>query len=262
MSEPRRWLDEGSGVSLEVRRLLEAGRKPQPMTSRQFARSLENIERLETMSMIPMRSLFGRRVTKGGLVFAIILLAALAAAATPAFSRFFSQKAPSPHSFDPKAPTLPAANPTAKSIPRDPASSLPPEKVDTQIIAPPMPTSVNRRARENALAPAPVLPEQPSSTNAPAEINEQKQFEEEVHLLDEARALRVSNPNRALELLDDHRIRFPRGKLSHDRALLTIDALRHAGRTNEARARALELLERAKGKPHEEKLRGIVESLP
>jgi hypothetical protein len=101
----------------------------------------------------------------------------------------------------------------------------------------------------------------PAVANDSAAKTEQQRFEEEVQLLDEARSLRISNPSRALQLLDEHARKFPRGKLGFDRELLTIEALRHAGRLGDARTRALGLLESAKGKPNEEKMRKLVESL-
>lgn len=58
-------------------------------------------------------------------------------------------------------------------------------------------------------------------------------------LLDHARrALASDGGVEALGLLDRHAKRFPRGKLAEEREALAIEALVHAGRLDEARARA------------------------
>ncbi len=265
MNEPRRWLDETSDAPPAVRKLLEAGRTPKPMTRQQWARSVEHIERLEARATLPMKHSF---VFRFGPAFAIVLLAALAAAAVPVLSKLVStwHSNTKRSAVEQKGPR--AEKPAALALPQ--ASSRPEETMDVPLVQPdetvdhvPVPAKPSTNTPDVTNAPKTAtepLHEEDSVESTPTPT-EETLLEEEVLLLDQARALRNSNPNRALELLDQHAGRFPRGRLGFDRELLTIEALRHAGRMNEARSRAQALLDRAIGKPHEEKMRRLVESL-
>ena len=62
--------------------------------------------------------------------------------------------------------------------------------------------------------------------------------EAELRLIREAQAALGSNPARALSLAAEHARDFPRGVLSQEREVVSIDALNRLGRTTEARARA------------------------
>jgi len=279
MNDPRRWLDEESGASAQVVRLLEVGRKPRPMTKQEFARSVEGIERIEAMSAIPLRSAFGIPLTKWGLALAVMLVGALAAAGTPALMEYVAKKSTTPKSQTPeRIEARKAFSGSMAFLPMPPVRS--PVMVDVEIASPSVSASTNHIVNDKpivrpessqsskvaAVSPLPMEQapaKEPLPTPDAAERTAaQQQFEEEVQFLDQARALRASNPSRALELLNEHLKRFPRGKLGYDRELLTIEALRNAGRSGEARARAMGLLERAKGKPNEEKLQRLVESIP
>ena len=57
-------------------------------------------------------------------------------------------------------------------------------------------------------------------------------------LLTEAHAALGSNPSHALELVAEHRARFPKGQMGLERDMIEIQALEALGKTDEARARA------------------------
>jgi hypothetical protein len=87
-------------------------------------------------------------------------------------------------------------------------------------------------------------------------------LDEEVALIARARSAVRSNPAEALELLRLHAQRYPRGKLVMERQLVEIEALLHAGRTQEARTRAETLLARSGGSLYEARLRRMLEQMP
>lgn len=73
---------------------------------------------------------------------------------------------------------------------------------------------------------------------------------EETRLLREAyAALRSSDPQLALRLLDEHARRFPRGVLSEERSAQRIVALCNLGRLDEARAEAARFSQRSPASP-------------
>lgn len=80
---------------------------------------------------------------------------------------------------------------------------------------------------------------------------------EETKLLDAARAKVDSDPAGALVVLDEHRAKFPAGKLSAEREYLSIKALVKLGRKDEAKARADSFLKRWPESP----LAGVVTAL-
>jgi hypothetical protein len=67
---------------------------------------------------------------------------------------------------------------------------------------------------------------------------------DEATLLLAARRARLDDPEGALRMLDEHRARFPGGRLAEEREMLAIDLLVRTGHPELARARAVELVER------------------
>lgn len=266
MNEPRRWLDEGSDVSPEIRRLVRAGRAPRPMTRGELARSIEAIERIEARAMIPMRSPLGARSGVLAIAFALLLLSALAAAGIPALLGYLADSAPALEPTNSErerrraSPKTPAPPPPTEG-PKQPESGAKVAGTPSALTLNPPMVRERPPAQPSQLAAAPLEDAARSEGTTSAARTEEERFEEEVRLLDQARAVRASDPASALALLGAHALRFPKGRLGLDRELLTIDALKSAGRAAEARARAITLLEQAKGKPNEEKLRRLVESL-
>lgn len=262
MSDPRRWLEAGSPASPEIRRWLSAGRPPERMSSRDYRLSEEKVERLLTRSEIPLHSLPRGRILAVALVIVLVCVTALAAAM--GLFEAASSGAPPPEQPTMEQPPpkqrLSGQAPSARGVDEQSPSGQAPNEPP-----PPGQASSPPARPTGASSPPSTTPESPAVEPPPAprspEEAQRIELEEEVQLLDKARAARSNDPASALRLLAEHALRFPHGKLGFDRELLTIDALRASGRVPEARARAESLLERAKGKPHEEKLRRLVESL-
>ncbi len=76
----------------------------------------------------------------------------------------------------------------------------------------------------------------------------------EATLLEKARALVVSDPNKALALTREHARRFPRGVLAQEREVIGIEALRRLGRQTEADDRANHFREAYPGSAHQRAL--------
>ena len=88
----------------------------------------------------------------------------------------------------------------------------------------------------------------PKAIDRPAPATRVSPFAAERMLLDEARAAIVQGaPDRALDRLEQHRARFPKGLLAEERDAMAIEALVNAGRYDEARSQAAAFRERAPG---------------
>jgi hypothetical protein len=109
-----------------------------------------------------------------------------------------------------------------------------------------------------AIAPRSPVPERPAASTTPAARDT---LAEEAQLIEQARQALGSDPSRALALLDKHRTEYAAGKLTMERELLSVDALRRAGRIAEARARADSLLRLPHKGIYESRLRQLRASL-
>lgn len=131
----------------------------------------------------------------------------------------------------------------SEAAPREPNA---PAKVERPIVAPPV-----VHAAPQLEAPAPIAPEPPArvaSTRkrspAPSTLSE------ELELLHRAQAAwRAHDAAQASELLDQHRLRFPRSELRLERDGLRVLTLCELGKKAEAGALARKLLERAPRSP-------------
>jgi hypothetical protein len=84
----------------------------------------------------------------------------------------------------------------------------------------------------------------------------------EAELLHRARSLLDGNPSGALAVLEVHASEFPTGRLSLEREIIAVDALRRLNRVQEARAKAEALVGRAAGTLYERRVRALLEGLP
>jgi tetratricopeptide (TPR) repeat protein len=127
-----------------------------------------------------------------------------------------------------------------------PVAAAPPVPVAQRTLAPARPAA---SPPPRFIAPAPPLPSAPP---APVAV---ESLAAEARLLGAAvRALRQEdNPAKALALLDDFSVRFPRGSLGAEATLARIDSLGRLGRDRER----LEVLDRLRfsGMPHARELR-------
>ena len=138
-------------------------------------------------------------------------------------------------------PPDPEPRPQEPVRPSSTAADAPPPRAPVVEI-PRAPPPVSR-------APTAARPSRPPSRSARAASHREADPEDglatEVALLGQARqALGRGDAARALELLDQHRQRFLRGKLAQERELSRITALCELGRQDEARAVATAFLDR------------------
>jgi hypothetical protein len=137
--------------------------------------------------------------------------------------------------------TTAAASPTATATPHVEHEA----RVAMAPIARPIATSVTKEniASELAINAAPTEPVAPRDT-----------LSRELSLLQDARAHLDSDPRATLALLADHERAFPGGKLTIERELIALDALRRLGRTADERARAEHLRSTVHGTIYEERV--------
>ena len=106
-------------------------------------------------------------------------------------------------------------------------------------------------------AAATVEPERPSPP-APEPAEGLAAPELEVRLLGRAQGLLGTDPSAALDLLEEHRRRFPDGVHVQERERFAIEALLHLDRGDEARARAAAFAERWPRSPHRRRIRVLL----
>jgi hypothetical protein len=239
MSEPVRWRDAGPEG---VRDLLRDAPRTQGMTAGDRARTRARVARLAGVAagVGSLAWLQGAAIGAG--------LGVLTVGAVEIGSAILDgRSAGSPP---------PVAAPASAPSPR-PGATITPSVVEppaTPASASPIPSS--RPAARTPEAQTPAAGE--ASATAPREGDT---LAEEAALLERARASLGASPAGALAITEEHAARFPAGKLSVERELLAIDALRRLGRPAEARARGEALLSRTQGSLYEERLRKLLDGL-
>ncbi|MBX3215416.1 MAG: hypothetical protein KF850_25490 [Labilithrix sp.] len=124
--------------------------------------------------------------------------------------------------------------PSVPASPAVPVSSLPSVSTGNRVAT----TAPSPPARRAAAVPdraAPARIAEPTDTAAPVDT-----LEEETRLL--RGAMRAADKTRALDLLEEHAARFPRGALAGERDVQRILALCALGRVDDAKARARSFL--------------------
>jgi hypothetical protein len=242
MDEPPKLRDHG-------RELFRHARKSRPMTTEERARTTWRVGRLGATT-VALGSVVWLQGAAWGAGLGLVAVAAanyvpeLMAPPTPARS------AQAPH------PTPPAARVAAEVHASSPERSaqLPEPHVPPKAEAPALP----------AKAPVPdseVRPPTPESPDAEAP-RESDSLAEEAALLNRAQAAIASSPAEALAIAEAHAARFPHGKLTIEREIVMVDALRRQGRVAEARALGEAALVRAKGSLYEARIRKLIDGTP
>ncbi len=108
-----------------------------------------------------------------------------------------------------------------------------------------------------AKAPATPRPVAPAVALTPEHAAEEI-AESEASFLRRAQTTLGADPRAALQMLDDHPTRFPRGILVQERDVMAIDALARLGRTDEARARAHAFRSRYPRSAHDSRIASIL----
>jgi hypothetical protein len=230
MHEPIRLLDDPE-ASAPLRDVLRHARPSRRMTAEEFQRGARRLAAGTSAAAGILLWLKGPAAAAligaaGGLLFA------------SGASLLASEPAPEPTIALPVAVPAP---PVASAV-----AAL--EIAEPELEIPALPAPVRRMpAAPAASEEPPAPPQEPADTLA-----------EETALIEQARA---ASPGRALELLDQHRSRFPSGKLAMERELLRVDALRRAGRVEEARHRVRALLARGEQGIYGARLRQLAKEL-
>jgi hypothetical protein len=230
VKEPLRLRDDPS-VSDDLRSVLGSGAVSRVMTPSQRARTSKGIAAVAAVP-VATASLFGLK----GIAIAAVVLGGSVVAASSLSNRWSSETTDE---------TAPPARAFAATPPRT-AAPAPPAPTDEQ--APPAPSAIDARP-----------PSPPAAT--PAVRPPVDSLRAEAATLERARSLVARDPSAALSVLEQHAREFPKGKLSVERELIAVDALRRAGRVSEARGRGEALLARTQGGLYEGRVRDLLESL-
>lgn len=244
MSEPRRLRDEGPEA---VRALLRAAQKTVPMTHEQQARSRRRVASLSAVGSVAGTLAWLQGAAFGAGLGAVTVVGA--------------------HVVDRWVSPTSNVEPVQYTGPRTPpaTSSAPEVKVPRELA----PVASAETPEEPPTAEAPKLPssakaDPPPSARIPKGVPspETDSLAEEAALLERARAALTNNPADALALAETHAVRFPRGKLSIEREMVIVDALRRQGRRAEARALGDTLLRRARGSLYEARIQKLLGEQP
>ncbi len=250
MSEPRRWREGGDAPSPEIAKLLATAAPSRSMTSREQARSWRKLRFLVAFPAAAGLMLW----VKGG-------IAALAIGVSTTASYYVIDYVAN----EQPAATAPAASHRTPMLPRGQMQPVAIEDAGVPDVAPEAPDAAPdvEEAEQDAGPDARVTrPDAAPVRSVASAASSAGSLDEEVALIARARSAVRSNPAEALELLRLHAQRYPRGKLVMERQLVEIEALLHAGRTQEARTRAETLLAGSGGSLYEARLRRMLEQMP
>jgi hypothetical protein len=270
MTDPPRWLEEGSDAPEEARELLRHAPRSRPLDRATLVATAAVVTELgarpaiaaalaklvalpQAIAALPVAA---KLVTSIAMVSAVAIVAVPTASAPRARSKAVMTSAASDRSPSPN----PIANPIPISIPT-PIPIQTPIPIPIPIpIANPVPTPVSapramRVVRASTLAPSSSV----VSVLAPEPATPIDTLAAEVAALDGARAALASSPARALRLADTHATAFPEATLAAERELIAIDALLRLGRRTEARLRADRLRTRFPGGLYESRLSALLE---
>jgi hypothetical protein len=228
-SDPLRLADSASDAPDELRELFRAGARDLPSQT-ELARLSSKLGPLLGPSAGPATG--GTTPASGGSAATIGKLGALAAALIggAVIVTSLNQEVPS---NVPEPRPAPVAAPAAKpeEAPRAPSVAAAPN------FAPETPSA------------------EPSTEPRPAARSERRSSAElEVELLERARAALKNNPQYALSLTAEHKLRFPGGALAQEREVIAIEALKRLGREDQASLRSDEFSKNYPGSAHRRKL--------
>ena len=272
MTDPPRWLEEGSDAPEEARELLRHAPRSRPLDRATLVATAAVLTELGARpaiaaalaKLIALPQAIAALPVAAKLVTSIAVVSAVAIVAVP--------QARHPHARTKVAVTqaqpvvMPNPNPNPTQIPNPTPNPIPtptPIPVAVPIAIPipienakPIPTlrashRMHASALERDASTAPALAPEPA---APIDT-----LAAEVAALDSARAALADSPSRALHLADAHAAAFPQATLAAERELIAIDALLRLGRRSEARARADRLRARFPGGLYESRLSALVE---
>jgi hypothetical protein len=256
MRQPTRWLEQ-EGASADVRKLLESARRSRALPDAVRARSIARLDRYLVWPAAAgvLLWLKGVAIAAGigvaGVVAVTQIRPMLQAAPTAPVATVAVEASPTRSRARPPTAAAPAT--TTAAVPA-PVASAPPAP------APPAPTVASVAPFEPDRAPSakPRLPAATASTPAQPELDP---LTREAAMLEHARASLNRDPGASLAELDACAATFPSGTLRIERELLAVDALKRAGRRDEARRRGEALLVTARGSIYEPRVRSMLDDL-
>jgi len=204
LNEPRRFLDD-EGAPPDVRRLLAAAAPPTAVDAARLARSRRRVATLASIPALGGGLLLLHKLALGALLGSVV------GVGVEVSRRVLTT---------PSAPSV-VVPPALRGEPHQP---LPPAHVDERGAPVTMPSAVPPDGHRSASAAPP--------PSAAADVTR------ELALLEAARHALVTDPARALELLEQLARESPHGTLVIERELLVIQALARSGRLEQAKARA------------------------
>ncbi len=242
MTDPSRWLDPSSDAPSGARQLLQQAPRVPALTPEARARMAARVAKV---------GIAGGAVAAGAWAWKGLFGVGVMGLATVVFVGVTRHGAPvsqpvhapevvaAPHVA---APAVPVAAPSAPVTLDVVAASAPPRVVQS-------PT------------PAPVVRPAPSAHVVSANAA-RGNTDDEMTLLGRAQYLATREPSAALVLVQDHATRFPRGQQVEERERIAVNALVHAGRAQEARARGEAFLRRYPGSIYATPIRDQLRTLP
>jgi hypothetical protein len=105
---------------------------------------------------------------------------------------------------------------------------------------------------------------EPASTLSPSQQRETLEPEpppSELSMLETAQRALLHDPQRVLEVLDQHRSAFPRGRFAQERDVLMLEALQQLHDTAALRTGAREFMQRYPRSPHRSRVEKLIEDL-
>jgi len=237
--DPVRWKD-AEDAPAKVRGLLAHGRAVPPMPKDVRAALLAQLP-VAPAPPAPAASSAGVPTAWviGGVAVVAVAVAALA----------WNARAPE----DPVKPRTPSATPTIVVAPTATAAPAPSE------VALPIVSAIPQDAPRSSSRPRPSAA--PSTPAPAASASEGTNLAEESVLVARARTNLAPRPAAALDAVEDHARRFPRGELAAEREYLRVSALRRLGRNDEARTRGQRYLTAFPTSPYTSAVRTILTEL-
>jgi hypothetical protein len=263
MSAPRRWADSPDAPE-DVKDLFAAGLPTRGMSPETRARLSRRLAQPLAAGVVASYLAAWKSVAVAagiGLTATTAAVVAVRAARVPDVVTDAPSTSPSLGAPSKRAPAVGVERGAGVESPVPPAPPAPPAVAPSPAAAPaasnPAEIPHARVSVGTAAAPSPasspVVPVVPAEAVAPSIAADT--LAAELALIQQARARYASDPEGTLDRLDEHARRFPEGKLSLERELLALDALKRLGRVDDERARAERLLPVVRGTIYENRVR-------
>lgn len=263
MGAPTRWKDSPD-APVGMRELIHSAKRSRPMDDKSFERGAARVAKI---SVVPAAAAIGvwAKLAAAGVAVGLAAVGTIAVTHGPDAQKFESDRTAPATARAPIAPSVAAPVVTTEPpmAPEGAATAPPSDAQGSKAAASPKPAMVTGKPVETArVVPEPPAPEPtPSATTTEVTPRPPSTLHDELTLLETAKRELARDPTSALATLAQHRARFPDGSLSAERDLIELDALRRAGRVQDARDRARAWLARDPVGLHSARVRQILSAL-